>query len=276
MADTRIDTNKQGYPHSQPLLTMITLNENTATFRFYEELNDFLPLEKKKKDLTYTFKGNPAVKDAIEALGVPHTEIDLILANGTSVGFDYKLQQGDAVSVYPVFESFDISPVVKLRSQPLRNIKFVLDVHLGKLMRILRMLGLDSIYKNNFSDEEIISLALKEDRIILTRDRGILKNTSVTHGYCIRSTRPLTQVVEVIRRFDLTGQIKPFERCLCCNDVIKPVEKTKILEELPQKVADDFKEFYQCRGCGKVYWQGSHYEKMRKKIEAIINEVKRI
>jgi uncharacterized protein with PIN domain len=252
---------------------MTNLNENTATFRFYEELNDFLPPEKKKKNLPYNFKGNPAVKDAIEAFGVPHTEIDLIVANGLSVGFDYQLQHDDAISVYPVFESFNISPLVKLRSQPLRSIKFVLDVHLGKLMRILRMLGFDSVYRNDFNDEEIISLALKENRIILTRDRGILKNKSVTHGYCIRSTRPLTQVVEVIRRFDLTGQVKPFNRCICCNGVIRPVEKTEILQELPKKVAEDFKEFYQCRGCGKVYWQGSHYERMRKKIEAIISEV---
>ena len=118
---------------------------NTACFRFYEELNDFLSRDKHKKEFQYHFDGKPSVKDAIEAIGVPHTEVDLILVNGASVGFDYNLRHGDRVSVYPVFESFDITPVIRLRDKPLRNTAFILDVHLGKLANILRMLGFDTL-----------------------------------------------------------------------------------------------------------------------------------
>ena len=149
--------------------------DKAANFRFYEELNDFLPENKRKIEYSYAFYGTPAVKDAIEAEGVPHTEVDLILVNGKSVGFDYLLQHSDRVSVYPVFETLDISPVIRLREKPLRESKFILDVHLGKLTKLLRRLGFDSNYRNDYSDPEIVNISLKEKRIILTRDRGILK-----------------------------------------------------------------------------------------------------
>ncbi len=149
---------------------------NKAKFRFYEELNDFLPAEKKKIEFIYNFSGNPAIKDAIEAVGVPHTEVDVILVNGQSVEFSYQLQDDDVVSVYPTFESFDVSKVTHLRNKPLREIKFIVDVHLGKLARYLRMLGFDTLYKNNYSTTEILKIAKAQKRIILTRSVALLKN----------------------------------------------------------------------------------------------------
>src|SRR5262249_47787352 len=157
------------------------------SFRFYEELNDFLPLEKKKNSFLYSFSETASIKDIIESLGVPHTEVDLIVVNGESVDFSRQLTQGDHVSIYPVFEAFDISPIIKLRPAPLRNTRFILDVHLGKLARYLRLLGFDTFYETHCDDAQIISIAKNEHRIILTRDVGILKNKQVTHGHWMRA-----------------------------------------------------------------------------------------
>ncbi|MCJ7774086.1 MAG: Mut7-C ubiquitin/RNAse domain-containing protein [Desulfobacterales bacterium] len=240
--------------------------ENTACFRFYEELNDFLPPDKRKKTFDYPFNGNPSIKDPIEALGVPHTEVDLIIANGRSVGFDYKLINADMVSVYPVFESIDISPIVKLREKPLRKSAFIVDSHLGKLVRLLRLLGLDTRYSDD-EDTKIIRLAIHEKRIILTRDRQLLQRKEVTHGYCIRSTNPELQLKEVLKRFDLYSQIKEFYRCTMCNGVISPINKSDIRHRLGPKTDKYFNEFYFCPGCERIYWKGSHYKKLKKKIE---------
>ena len=177
-----------------------------ANFRFYEELNDFLPPENHKQSIAYRFGGQPAIKDPIEVLGVPHSEVDLILVNGESMGFDYKLQDGDRVAVYPVFESFDISPLQRLRPKPLRNTAFMVDANLGKLARRLRMLGFDAAYDNQLDDGEIVDIAAREKRIVLTRDRKLLFRKAVTHGYWIRSDDVDTQLKEVLQRLDLYNQ----------------------------------------------------------------------
>ena len=239
------------------------LPNKSAQFRFYEELNDFLPRERKKTWFTYAFEGRPAIKDTVEALGVPHTEIDLILVNGESVDFSYHLQDGDRVSVYPVFESLDISGVTRLRAKPLRKPKFILDVHLGKLARYMRMLGFDTLYDNSYRDEEIVRLASAQKRAILTRDVGILKNGAVTHGYWIRSKKPLKQVAEVLERFDLYSSIRPFYRCMVCNGEIEKIDRESIGDKIPAETGKYYDEFYQCRDCRRIYWKGYHYEKMK-------------
>lgn len=238
--------------------------------RFYEELNDFLPRRKRGKTLELVFNGKTTVKDLIESQRVPHTEIDLILVNGESVNFGYLPQNGDLVSVYPVFETFDISNVTRLRPEPLRETRFILDVHLGKLARKLRMVGFDSLYRNDFEDHEIIAIAKKEKRIILTRDIGILKNKEVTHGYFLRSNQPEEQLREVIRHFDLASSIKPLNRCICCNGKIVKVNKKDVIEQLKPKTRAYFNEIFQCTGCGKLYWEGSHYKNMMKKVKELM------
>jgi len=238
------------------------MSGSVASFRFYEELNDFLAVGRRKRTFEYLFNGKPAVKDAIESLGVPHTEVDLILANGESVGFDYRLRDGDRIAVYPVFEALDISPIVRLRAQPLRRSRFVLDVHLGKLVRLLRMLGFDSLYRNDYSDREIITVSSKERRIILTRDHRLLFAKVVTRGYWIRLTEPESQCREVLERFDLRSQIKPFSRCLQCNGAIEPVEKSRIIDRLEPRTKRHFDTFFRCTQCGRLYWKGSHFDRM--------------
>jgi uncharacterized protein with PIN domain len=239
--------------------------ENSAEFRFYEELNDFLRPEQRKQTLTYRFNGNPGVKDPIEVFGVPHTEVDLIVVNGESVGFGYKLKDADRIAVYPVFEGFDISPIVRLREAPLRHTAFVVDVNLGKLARLLRLFGFDTLFANSFDDREIAAISVEQQRIILTRDRRLLYAKTITHGYWVRAVKPLQQLAEVIRRFDLARRLKPFCRCTVCNGLIEPVEKQAVLDLLEPKTRLYYERFYRCPTCGKVYWEGSHIDHMRQR-----------
>ena len=239
--------------------------------RFYEELNDFLPKDKKKKRFEHNFIDRTSVKDLIESLGVPHTETDLILVNSNSVGFDYIINDGDDISVYPVFESLDISNIQHLRSKPLRQPKFICDVHLGRLARYLRMIGFDVYYKNDLSDEKIVKISSKGRRAILTRDIGLLKRNEVTHGYYVRNTKVEEQVKEIMSRFDLQKSIKEFSRCIECNEPLVTVEKNKILDELLPKVIQSQDEFYRCPSCKKIYWKGTHYQQMLSFIKSLKN-----
>lgn len=241
-----------------------------AEFRFYEELNDFLPASRRKTSFRWPFFNTPAVRDVIQAIGVPHTEIDLVLVDGESVDFAHRLKGGERVAVYPVFERLDISPVIRLRPEPLRDTRFIVDAHLGKLARYLRMLGFDAAYERHFENDEIIERSLKEQRIILTRSPEILKHSRVTHGYWLRHEEPLEQLLEVLHELDLSRQVKPFTRCMDCNGRIAEVEKAGITGRVNPIILQRFSEFRQCRDCGKIYWQGSHHERMARMISDII------
>jgi len=241
-----------------------------ATFRFYEELNDFLPEERRKQAVSFSFDVSPSVKDAIESLGVPHVEVDLVIANGESVGFRYRVRDGDRIAVYPAFESIDISPVVRLRPKPLRTPTFVADVHLRKLARLLRLLGFDTLHSNELSNEEVIQISVEELRIILTRDRQLLKHGAVTRGYWVRSTNPIDQAREVVRRFDLAGHVEPFSRCTACNGMLKAVSKADVQERIPPKTAIWLDEYCECTVCGKLYWRGTHTARLNEIIAQIL------
>lgn len=240
--------------------------------RFYEELNFFLQPEKRKKLIEEYCKEGTTVKALIEICGIPHTEVDLVLVNGESTGFSYQLKNNDRISVYPVFESFDIGEVSQVRPAPLRVIRFILDVHLGKLAKRLRLLGFDTLYTNTYSDEEISEISKKEKRIILTRDTGLLKRKIITHGYYIRSRNPKEQLFEVVRRFDLLKRVKPFTRCIQCNQCLKEIEKNKIEQQLPEKVLRKYDHFHLCEPCNKIYWLGSHWENMKKTLEKLYQQ----
>ncbi len=245
--------------------------EGSADFRFYGSLNDFLPPDRRQRSILYYFSGTPAVKDAIEALGVPHPEVDLIVTGGRSVEFGHRLSPGERLAVYPFFTAFDISGLRRLQPPPPERPDFILDVHLGKPARWLRMLGFDSLYRNDYSDREIIKIALREDRIILTRDRGLLKNSLVRRGYWIRSREPREQVREALERFDLRGKIRPFSRCLSCNGLLEKVSREDILDRLPPRTRKEHHRFRACPGCGKIFWPGSHHRAMRSRIARLLD-----
>lgn len=246
----------------------------SAQFRFYEELNDFLPSHKRSVNFIHCFSGRNAIKDIIEALGVPHTEIDLILVNGQSVDFSYIVQDGDHISVYPVFELFDITPLVRLRPKPLRISRFLLDVHLGKLARYLRLLGFDTLYRNDYDDSELAFLASTKRRILLTRDRGLLKRRIITRGYYIRATHPLSQLQEVLAQFDLFRSIHSFRRCIRCNGLLATVPKEQIAARLEKDTQRHFHQFWICNDCQQIYWQGSHYVRMQNLVADLLNQDK--
>lgn len=252
---------------NQKQLKLPNILNSKAQFQFYGELNDFLLNCYKNLPIQYDFDGKPSIKDSIEALGVPHTEVDLILVNKKSVDFDYHLQNGDQFSIYPVFNDVNISNKVRLRDKPVP--RFIVDVNLGKLVKHLRMCSFDAIYSNSYTDHDIAQLAYTENRIVLTRDRRLLKQKIITHGYWLRSTDPIKQIYEVISRFNLVPMIKPFNRCLECNNLITPVNKEEILDQLEPKTIQYFDEFYRCKGCKRIYWKGSHFEQMSKFLDKI-------
>lgn len=239
----------------------------TAWFRFYEELNDFLPAARRKQTFRHRLNRRASIKDVIESLGVPHTEVELILANGRSVDFSYIVGDGDRISVYPVFEALDIRPLLRLRPAPLRKTRFVLDSHLGKLARYLRLLGFDTRYRNDFSDDELAIISCEENRILLTRDRLLLQRSIVTHGCFIRSDDAKQQVLEVLRRFDLANDIRPLTRCIRCNGTLSSIDKDSVYHRLEPKTQRYYEEFRICESCRQVYWKGSHFRKMNRLIE---------
>jgi uncharacterized protein with PIN domain len=247
-----------------------------VTIRFYEELNDFLPPVKRKKDIDFEFPGRRSVKDLIESFCVPHVEVDLILANGKSVNFSYIVNDGDRISVYPVFETFDIGTVTRLRPAPLRDPRFVLDVHLQKLARRLRLLGFDVDYQPDRDDAELADIAERENRILLSRDRQLMMRKKVTRGLYVRNTDAEKQVNEVLDRLDLRGRCRPFTRCIECNGAIESLDVTDggssdLADRIPPGVRSWCREYYRCRGCGRIYWKGSHYEKLKKRLEGILH-----
>jgi uncharacterized protein with PIN domain len=239
----------------------------TVLLRFYAELNDHLPADRQATTFPFTVDEGAQVRSVIALAGIPTSEVDLVLVGGKSVGFEHSVHDGDRISVYPVFESFDISPALQVREQPLRNPRFVLDVHLGKLASYLRLLGFDVLYSTTYNDDELMSISLHERRTLLSRDRRLIHHPSLTHAYLVRANQSREQAVEVLRRFDLFSSIRPFIRCLACNTLLRTVEKEDVRNRLPPRVSQAFNEFYLCRYCDRVYWKGSHYEGMRRWIE---------
>ena len=234
----------------------------TASFRFYEELNDFLPRERRRREFAAPCARAATTKHMIEALGVPHTEVELILVNGESSGFDRLLEEGDRAAVYPKFETFDITPLLRVRERPLRRLRFVADAHLGGLARLLRMAGFDTLYDNHYHDDEIVAIALEEDRVVLTRDRELLKRRTVTHGCYLHALKPAEQFRELFDRLDLAASARPFTICLHCNLPLRAVDKADVLDRLPPSVRELHDEFNTCDCCARVFWKGSHHKRM--------------
>jgi uncharacterized protein len=235
----------------------------TATFRFYEELNDFLARPLRRQSFSCRCARAATAKHMIEALGVPHTEVELILVNGESVGFEHPLADGDRVAVYPKFEAFDIRPLLRVRAAPLREPCFVADAHLGGLAQLLRLAGFDTLYDNNYPDDEVEALAAAEHRIVLTRDRELLKRRTITHGCYVRALKPQLQLREIFERLDLAASARPFRLCLSCNSPLHALARDEARERVPTGVFERQTRFVTCDVCRRVFWEGSHWQRMR-------------
>jgi uncharacterized protein with PIN domain len=234
---------------------------NSANFHFLDELNDFLAPARRGTAFDYPFAENPSVKHLIEALGIPHTEVACIRVNGRQASFSYRVQHGDRVEVIP--------GTYPDGSQSEPQPHFVLDNHLGQLAVYLRMLGFDTLYRNDYQDNELAQVAEQEGRILLTRDRRLLMRKVIVYGYCIRSLEPKHQTIEVLHHYNLFDRISPFQRCLRCNHPLQPVSKEAVLDRLEPLTKRYYNAFHLCPVCNRVYWKGSHYERMQRLIEAV-------
>jgi len=243
-----------------------------ATLRFYEELNDFLPHALRKRDVTLRFEPPAPVRHLVETAGVPHTEIELVLRNGESVDLEARVGDGDRLAVYPVFESFDVAPLVRLRATPLRDPRFAADAHLGRLARDLRLLGFDTVFANDLGDDALARCAAAQGRILLTRDRQLLMRREVTHGCYLRAARPEEQLAYLVRRLQLCGLIRPFARCTACNTPVESVRAEAVAAALPPGVRRLHERFWRCAGCGRVYWQGSHWRAMAGRVTRLCGD----
>ena len=234
-----------------------------AQFRFYEELNEFLAPGRRRVDFAIEIDRARSVKDAIESVGVPHTEVDLILVDGRSVDFTHVLRGGERVAVYPMFERLDIAPLVRLREVPLREPRFVADTHLGKLARHLRMAGFDTLWGRDWDDDHIVGLAAESRRTILTRDKGMLRRSDVDRGYFVRAVAADVQLGEVVAALQLEGRLQPFTRCRECNTMLGDVPLEAVHDRVPPRIRALYARFKRCPGCERVYWEGSHFARMK-------------
>ncbi len=243
-----------------------------ATFHFHQELNTFLPRRGKNKPVEHIFDWRASIKDMIESLGIPHSEIELILVNGKSVDFNYIMEDEDVVDVYPRFDLVESQDKVQLRPpvDP-QNVKFVLDTHLGRLAAYLRMMGFDTLYRNDYPDDELAEVSHHEERILLTRDIGLLKRSLVVYGYFVRETKPKRRLKEIIQRFDLFEAVTPFKHCMKCNGLLQEVEKSTVVDNLPNETGQFYDEFHRCITCEQVYWKGPHYKRMQSFIDDVLN-----
>lgn len=224
---------------------------STGTFRFYEELNDFLPKHRKKIDFEAAFNKRKSIKDFIEEFGVPPTNVDLVLINGKSVDFNYIVKDGDRVSVYPVFESFNIQNVTLLRKYPLRRIRFIADIYLKNIVKPMRMLGFDVDFNGSYTTLDIVEKSIREKRIILTKRKELLKSKSITHGMMVRSGTAVKQVTYIMDDLDIYDRIKPFSRCLGCNDPLKNQQTRQIMDSISPETKRIFQKDLLCKSCGK-------------------------
>lgn len=245
----------------------------TATFRFYDGLGDFLPYGRRGRAFSVPCAREATAKHMIEALGVPHTEVELLLVNGESSDFDRLLREGDRVAVYPAFGQLDLGALPRLphrlRAWPQGRPRFVADAHLGGLARLLRMAGYDTLYDNHYHDEEIARIAHDEERVLLTRDRELLKRRTVEHGCYLHALKPEVQLRELFARLRLGDGMRPFSLCLHCNLPLRPIAKAEVLERLPPRVAEVQQEFTTCAHCGRVFWKGSHHVRMQALLEDV-------
>ena len=232
----------------------------TATFRFHDELNDFLPASRRHWAFVTPCARAATAKHMIEALGVPHTEVGLVQINEAHAGLDQMLQDGDRVSVFPG------------SLQPPSPVLFVADAHLGGLARLLRMAGFDTLYDNAFHDAEIAAISSQQQRIVLTRDRDLLIRKDILHGCYVRALKAEPQAQQVLARYRLAGQARPFTLCLHCNAPLHAVAKSEVEKDLPPQVRALHQTFRRCDICRRVYWKGSHWQRMDKLLRRLLNQ----
>jgi uncharacterized protein len=243
------------------------VNPFTVRLRFHGDLRIFLGSKVGDTTIQRLLTEKTSIKDVIESCGVPHPEIDLIFIDKEIVGFDHTLASDAQVEVFPVQNRGTVRTDKRLQIVGIS--RFVVDGHLGGLSRNLRLLGFDVAYSQNADDRQLLEVMTRENRALLTRDRRLLMHAIVQHGYWPRSQNADEQTIEVIRRFNVSELISPFTRCVRCNALLEEAAKAEIIEELEPLTKIHYDQFRRCRGCKQIYWSGSHFPKLQKRIEEI-------
>jgi hypothetical protein len=243
------------------------VNSFTVRLNFHGDLDYFLRRGTPDRAVERTLIEKTSIKDVIESCGVPHPEVDLIVVNGEPVDLNFGITCDAEIEVYPPGIRYPLFKAKRL--QLARATRFVCDGHLGRLTRNLRLLGFDVAYDQNADDQQLLRIMQAEDRALLTRDRRLLMHAIVRTGYCPRAQNSNDQTIEVIRRFDLLASIAPFTRCIRCNGSLQNVPKTDIVEKLEPLTKIYYEQFRRCTRCGQIYWSGSHFSKLQKRLEQI-------
>ena len=260
----------------------------SVNLRFHGDLAHFLHSDHRPKDeaassastspvaVSRDLRAKSSVKDVIEACGVPHTEVDLVMIRRAddpspgAVDFAWLLEGPAEVDVYPAVVGERVHSWAP-RLQSHYQSRFVVDGHLGKLARNLRLLGFDTVYERDADDGRLLEIMVAEGRALLTRDRPLLMHSIVRHGYCPRSSDPEEQTREVTKRFNLraqSGAPSSFSRCLECNGLLHPVPKEEVRALLAGEplTLRHYNDFYRCDSCGKVFWKGTHFDKLADRV----------
>ena len=244
---------------------------NTVYITFHGNLQKMLTQRPdENRVLNHNFDRRASIKDVIESLGIPHAEIERLLVNGKDVTFDYITKDTDQIDVFVLTPPFDVFSPSVLRPEPLGEIRFVIDVNVGKLATFLRMSGFDTFYKNGMTDPELAEICEQEKRILLTKDCNLLKRKNVVFGHLVREVDPKKQLAETINLFSLIDKVLPFSRCLVCNQNLVPVAKEQIIHRLKPLTKKYYDSFHICMECDKLYWRGSHREKMEKVLKSVL------
>ena len=247
------------------------MSSRQLTVRLHGVLNDFVAPERRGQAFTHELQGSPSVKDLIESLGPPHPEVDVVCVDGEPVGFGHRAEEGTRLDVYPALAPAAARVAQEARvGPPLPDMpRFILDVGLGRLSGFLRMLGFDTLWRNDYADDQLARLSRDEARVLLTRDLGVLKRSEVVQGYYPRATDPAHQLVEVVRRYGLTSRMRPFSRCIACNAPLSTATPEEVQGRVPEGVAQRHRHFQQCPGCQRVFWPGTHHERMQSLVETL-------
>ncbi len=224
------------------------------------DLGYFVPESKRQAAFEVEFELPVGLRDLVQAAGVPHVEVGRLTVNGDPADWSLVIDEGACVEVHPRF------PLTEPPADP----RFLLDAHLGKLASYLRLVGLDAEHDPAEDDPALVQRSNTEQRILLTRDRGLLMHGSLLCGSYVRSIRPLGQAVEVVQRFALGGVLEPFSRCMVCNHLLADAAPGDVVGRVPDSVAEDYAEFRLCTGCGRVYWQGSHHRRLQRIVRTIV------
>ena len=251
-----------------PRLGKATGGELLAEFRFYAELADFLPAHRRGRVFRHDVSPTQSVKHVIEALGVPHTEIGLLLVNGNPATLDERLETSDRVAIYPALSHL---------MPPAHGgcCRFAADAHLGRLARYLRFAGFDTLWDNAWKDADLVAVATEEERVVLTRDRDLLMHRALLSGCYVRGKDTMEQLTEITHRYALDLLNTRAGRCLECNDRLRSVVKAEVEDRLPPAVKAAFDEFWFCDGCRRVFWRGSHWRRMHQTLAAVAQRVVR-